>query len=40
MKINYQVKTAMEAQVSTKVKVDSEICRLFVSGCGETSKSF
>ena len=34
------MKTAVEAQVSTEVTVDSELCRLFVSGCGGTGKSF
>ena len=31
------VKTAIEAQVSTD---SADLCRLFVSGCGETGKSF
>ena len=40
LRVFNKVKTAVEAQVSTEVTVDSELCRLFVSGCGGTGKSF
>ena len=40
LRVFNKVKTAVEAQVSTEVTVDSEVCRLFVSGCGGTGKSF
>ena len=40
LRVFNKVKTAIEAQVSTGVKVDSELCRLFISGCGGTGKSF
>ena len=40
LRVFNRVKTTIEAQVSTEVKVDTELCRLFVSGCGGTGKSF
>ena len=40
LRVFNKVITTIEAQVSTEVKVDSELCRLFVSGCGGTDKSF
>ena len=35
-----KVKTTIEAQVSTGARDDAELCRMFISGCGGTGKSF
>ena len=40
MKISYKVKGPIEAQVSTDATDSTELCRLFVSDCGGTGKSF
>ena len=40
LRVFNKVKATIEAQVSTDATDSAELCRLFVSGCGGTGKSF
>ena len=40
LRVFNKVKTTIEAQVSTGARDDAELCRMFISGCGGTGKSF
>ena len=40
LRVFNKVKGTIEAQVNTETVDDVELCRLFVSGCGGTGKSF